>query len=272
MSTFFCDDNCKMDTVKAVIVATLVVIAVIINVYMWICCQSQEWALPPPSNLSHGIISPISNANSTSTATGTSTATSKNIMAKVSQDKYTVVELPGLLTSEQCDRIVAVAKANGMGNAETIDDKDKDRYSAYNPSVRTSKTTFLRDSMMPELEYLATTVEKLTGLPRDHQEQLQVASYESGGEFKDHYDACDSTAEICTKFNHNAGHRVSTLLVYLNDDYEGGSTVFPVINKVVKPEKGKGVYFVDVDQDENIIKESIHRGEKVFGTKWICTK
>ena len=63
-----------------------------------------------------------------------------------------------------------------------------------------------------------------------------------------------------------------TFLIYLNDDYTGGETVFPRINKVIPPEKGKAIIFYNTDVKGNKIDDSEHRGNHVTGTKWICTK
>ena len=38
--------------------------------------------------------------------------------------------------------------------------------------------------------------------------------------------------------SHAGGKRVLILMVYLNDDFNGGETVFPIFNDSVKPKKG----------------------------------
>ena len=247
---------------RVVIVFALLLIALVVNVYMFACCRARSPA----------------EGTSSSTSTSTSTSTSKTLTTpapaiKLSDD-YEVIEIVDLLTAEQCDAIVAAAKAAGMGNAETIDiDNVSGTYTSYNPKFRTSKTVFLPDGRLPEIELLAAQAQTRTGLPRENQEQLQVAHYEVEGEFKDHYDACDASSDVCAKFNHGAGHRVATLLVYLNDDFDGGETVFPRIGKAVRPRKGKGVLFRNTDADEVILYNSLHRASQVTrGEKWICTK
>lgn len=54
------------------------------------------------------------------------------------------------------------------------------------------------------------------------------------------------------------GQRNITGLVYLNDNFDGGLTYFPKINKYIKPEKGKMVLFTSVHEDLTLDKESIH--------------
>jgi prolyl 4-hydroxylase len=102
----------------------------------------------------------------------------------------------------------------------------------------------------------------------------QVAHYTAGGKFNAHYDACNSDNAYCDKMNRHAGQRRATLLVYLNDDFDGGQTVFPHIGKTVTPKKGMGILFWNTTAETDaIIPESMHKGNPVVrGEKWICTK
>jgi prolyl 4-hydroxylase len=94
--------------------------------------------------------------------------------------------------------------------------------------------------------------------------------YSEGGLFLPHYDACD---HHCERMDGKDGPRILTVLIYLNDNFEGGETSFPEIGKQVKPEKGKAVVFSNVDKYGRIIKQSLHGGQPVVsGKKWIANK
>jgi prolyl 4-hydroxylase len=113
----------------------------------------------------------------------------------------------------------------------------------------------------------------LTGKPIEHQESLQIVKYEKEGHFIGHYDACFGTADFCERLNSGIGPRYMTVLIYLNDDYKGGSTSFPRINQHITPEKGKAIIFYNVHKDGTLIYESFHQGNKIEdGTKWIANK
>jgi predicted 2-oxoglutarate/Fe(II)-dependent dioxygenase YbiX len=112
-------------------------------------------------------------------------------------------------------------------------------------------------------------------LPIENQEDLQIVSYKPGGFFTPHYDACDGKKDYCQRMDGSAGPRLFTYLIYLNDDFEGGETVFPKLNKSVKPKKGKCVIFQSTvsPPDSRIILEALHGGNPVTsGNKWICNK
>jgi prolyl 4-hydroxylase len=186
---------------------------------------------------------------------------------------YIVYEYPNLLTSEECDSLIAYSQQKGMTASDVLDYASTSG-TVVNNDYRTSKTAWIQDSEHHVCAKMAALSEKLTGLPKCNQEMAQVAHYESGGKFNEHYDACSyDDQEYCNRMNNNAGQRRSTLLVYLNDDFQGGETEFVAIGYTVTPEKGKAILFWNTDENEVIIPESKHRAHPVRnGEKWICTK
>jgi hypothetical protein len=97
-------------------------------------------------------------------------------------------------------------------------------------------------------------------------EDLQVVKYEEGQTYKDHYDAC---------FGCDRGkdmRRLYTLLIYLNDNFEGGSTMFRKAHVGVVPRKGSAVLFKNMTDDGKHVEwHSEHRGDTVrSGTKYAC--
>jgi len=58
----------------------------------------------------------------------------------------------------------------------------------------------------------------------------------------------------------------------LNDNFEQGETEFPSFNKKIIPKKGKGIFFYNIDRNNNVLHDSYHRGNPVInGEKWIAT-
>lgn len=94
-----------------------------------------------------------------------------------------------------------------------------------------------------------------------------------GGFASQHFDACNGSEDFCFRVNGDLGQRWITVILYLNEDFYGGETFFPKINKLVKPEIGKAVFFLNIRPDSSVIEESYHEGLKVTeGDKWIATK
>lgn len=193
-----------------------------------------------------------------------------NVMEHKSEN-YVVHEIYNVLTPQECDDLIAHAKDRGLEESMVWDYGQKDG-NTYDKSHRRSKQTWLPYDH-PITHKLSKLSEMVTGLPAENQELLQVAMYEQGGRFNEHYDACDhEDAEYCDKMNHSAGERRSTLLVYLNDGFEGGNTEFVNTGINIRPKKGHAILFWNTANDGDIISDSKHRGHPVTsGEKWIAT-
>lgn len=189
------------------------------------------------------------------------------------QGGYEIWEIFNLLTPAECKELMRYAEEKGLGDSY-VWSYDGSSQNIVDTTHRKSKQAWLDDQEHPIAMKLALYSEKLTGIPRNHQEQLQVARYDPLGKFNDHYDACDyGDAEYCAKMNNNSGERRSTLLVYLNTDFTGGETEFPLVGFKSKPQVGKAILFWNVDENDKIIWQAKHRGNQVIGgNKWIATK
>ena len=109
----------------------------------------------------------------------------------------------------------------------------------------------------------------------ENYEDLQVVQYKPEQFYKAHWDACDPKKdERCNLDVLKGGLRFATFIIYLNDDMEGGETEFPLINKKIKPDKGKGILFFNLEQDLLNRRElSKHAGlPPTKGEKWMCNK
>lgn len=188
-------------------------------------------------------------------------------------DGYVVLEIHNVLNVSECKAIIEQAKKIGLSTSN-VWSYASESGTAVDDKHRSSKTTWLRDDQHAICMKLAKLSERLTGIPRSHQEMLQVAHYDEGGKFNEHYDACVfEDKKYCDKMNNYAGERRATLLIYLNDDFVGGETEFVKLGIKIKPEIGKAILFWNTYEDESLIKQSIHKGCPVEnGEKWICTK
>ena len=102
-------------------------------------------------------------------------------------------------------------------------------------------------------------------------EYFSFVRYRPSQQYKPHFDAfSERQMKVQEAFG---GQRVETAIIYLNQNFEGGNTYFPKLNKSVNPKVGRLVRFSNVDQSGNIIAASLHEGEPVLdGEKAIVTK
>jgi prolyl 4-hydroxylase len=184
---------------------------------------------------------------------------------------YTVQEFDDFLTHEECDIIIKLTEGNLVPSKVYTDNDD-----LVNNTSRTSKQTWMKELKDPLIKKISDKVSYIINIPntdKNFYEDLQVVNYPEGGFFVPHYDPCDGDKKFCSRMNGSRGPRLLTFLIYLNDDYEGGETEFPLINKKIIPKKGKAVLFYNIGDDGRIIKQSLHTGKPVItGTKWIANK
>jgi prolyl 4-hydroxylase len=110
------------------------------------------------------------------------------------------------------------------------------------------------------------------GLPAENGEMLSILRYEPGQEYRPHFDFLGATSDPIAQFE-SAGQRVRTLLVYLNDDFDGGETEFSTNGLKVKGETGDGILFHNVDDAGQADLSSRHAGLPVTrGAKWLASK
>lgn len=182
---------------------------------------------------------------------------------------YRMYEIPKFLTKDECREIINTATKIGLHKSEI--------YGSAADSVstesRVSFTAWLPTASSQVVQKINTLTAQLTGYPEDHQEDLQVVRYPEGGFFKPHFDCCEGGPDECRRMNATGGPRRVTLIIYMNDGYQGGETYFPNINETVVPVTGKAVVFWSTDEMDGVIQQSFHGGNPVKGgEKWICNK
>lgn len=173
-------------------------------------------------------------------------------------------EIKNFLTEEECSYIINLIKQNNQ-KSKVVGQDAKDVYGTQ----RTSSTSNL-SPLDPIVNKLHNRISNFLGIPLRKGESLQGQMYEPGQFFKPHQDAFGegSYKKHCLY----SGNRTNTFMIYLNDDFTGGGTDFPNINKTVIPEKGKGVTWKNLDENKNILNEAMHEGQTVeSGIKYIIT-
>jgi prolyl 4-hydroxylase len=138
-------------------------------------------------------------------------------------------------------------------------------------SIRKSKTCWL-SKYDDIIQNIIKRVCNIVNYSFENSEDLQVVKYNSGGYYHEHYDSCCEESEECTDFFKRGGNRVVTMIIYLNDNFEGGETTFVNLNKDFKPSKYSGILFYSLDKSfEKCHKFGLHRGSPIIsGEKYIA--
>jgi prolyl 4-hydroxylase len=76
-------------------------------------------------------------------------------------------------------------------------------------------------------QLVRSRISLVTRVPEPLFEAPQVMHYAGGQEFKPHFDFLDPQQPGEARDLAARGQRIATFLLYLNDDDEGGETIFP---------------------------------------------
>lgn len=178
-----------------------------------------------------------------------------------------VVVLGNLLSHEECDALIGMARARLAPsmtlNLETGTDEPN--------AARTSRGTYFYRGRDPLCDRIDARLSALLDWPVEHGEGLQVLHYGPGAEYKPHYDYFDPSRPGAGDTLKRGGQRVASVVMYLNTPEAGGSTSFPDVHFEVAAIKGNAVFF-SYDRAHPMTK-SLHGGSPVkAGEKWVATK
>ncbi|MBS0386336.1 MAG: 2OG-Fe(II) oxygenase [Proteobacteria bacterium] len=105
-------------------------------------------------------------------------------------------------------------------------------------------------------------------------EPTNILHYDVGQEYKPHYDIIrpedlhDFEADLRAH-----GQRLVTVLVYLNEGYEGGETGFPRLERRFKGKPGDALIFWNLSAAGDLERDSLHAGLPVTrGEKWLLSQ
>ena len=114
----------------------------------------------------------------------------------------------------------------------------------------------------PALDKLVQLASELSGKPIANCEKPLILKNNSGGERF----LCGDN-DSCFEFRNLGGERIGCLVVYLNNDFEGGELFFESNGGMkIRPEAGSGVYYRPL-----LTHRNVHKGLPVTsGTKYTC--
>ena len=116
-------------------------------------------------------------------------------------------------------------------------------------------------------------ISAVCGLPVDNFDGPTALHYHIGEEIKDHCDYIHPKIPNYEQEIATHGERLITFLLYLNGDFEGGETAFPLLGLNHKGIGGDGLFFVNVLPDGKPNGRSLHAGRPpTGGEKWLLSQ
>ena len=130
----------------------------------------------------------------------------------------------------------------------------------------------LRDTSLVHL-FIQARIAAAAGCATQMLEAFAVLHYAVGEEASEHFDYLDPAIPTSAAVIAQYGQRVATGLLYLNDDYQGGETLFPAPGLSHRGAKGDALIFRGVDSAGNPDPRSLHAGRPpTSGEKWVLSQ
>ncbi len=180
-----------------------------------------------------------------------------------------IVVLGNLLSDEECDAMIAYAEQRLQRSPVIADGDGKTKLHAH----RTSHGAMLQRGESELIARIEARLAVLTHWPAKYGEGLQLLRYDSGNEYRPHYDWFNPALPGLRKHLERGGQRLATIIMYLSDVEQGGATSFPNVGLQVQPKKGGAVFFANTNAYGTPDPQTLHAGEPVMkGVKFIATK
>lgn len=178
----------------------------------------------------------------------------------------------GFMSTQICDWLIRLG-APHLRQAEVFDTTSGDPSEYVGRSNRSAVLTFAHADVV--LLFVRSRIAALANVAVKDLEPSQVLHYEVGQEFRLHHDFFDVSLPAFAREVAERGQRALTVLVYLNDGYEGGHTAFPHLGRSFKGRQGDALVFWNVGDDGAPDWRTLHvgtaptRGEKWLFSQWI---
>jgi hypothetical protein len=180
-----------------------------------------------------------------------------------------IASLPNLLTREECDYLMsrgapylqpaAVGTAAGGVAMTQVRSNDSMLFSAADTDV--------------VVQSLDSRIARALGQPAEHGEWLALLRYQPGQAYAPHCDWIDPSMPGKAEIVARQGQRIATLLVYLNDEFQGGHTRFVQLGWSFKGQPGEALLWRNVTAEGQVEPRTLHAGEPpASGEKWLLSK
>ncbi len=175
--------------------------------------------------------------------------------------------IDNFLPGDVCNQIVDYCEENALFTRSKVSNNKKNEDSNCGKpgpgisAARTSESAVLIQKKEQALNYIYEKSVSLFNIAPERLEPIQCVKYRPDTYFIPHLDSGGKEHDP----------RLYTMLIYLNDDFEGGETFFPELGKKIKPKRGTALIFKNMTCYDENIAYSIHAGLPVTkGVKYAC--
>ena len=194
--------------------------------------------------------------------------------ARVLSERPFIVVLERFATAAECEWLIERGRPT-LRRAQVYRDSPIPQAVDSRTNSETGFTIANADVL---LSLFRDRISSAAAIPVQRFEVTKLLHYLVGQQFALHGDFVATNTPDLRQELERRGQRVMTLLVYLNDDYEGGATEFPRIGLRFRGKRGDALIFRNSDDAGTPDYQSVHaglpveRGEKWVLSQWMRTK
>jgi hypothetical protein len=155
---------------------------------------------------------------------------------------------PNVLTRTECAELIDYCERMCFRRSRVAERRDDIVSDVIQVRTRSSSTVALNDRSHPLLAKIYRQCAMIEGVDETYIETIQCVRYKHGQKYQAHFDGGIALP------------RLTTFLLYLNDDFTGGETYFPMLDHSVVPVAGSCLRFSSCDRDGRILWQSEHGG------------
>lgn len=165
--------------------------------------------------------------------------------------------VPDFISREECKALIEYCENFCFRRSRVVRLSREGLVDSVARRVRSSSSIVLDDRSHPLLRPLYQRCAGLEQVEEHNIELVQCVRYKRGQKFAPHFDGGVQLP------------RMTTYLLYLSDDFEGGETYFPVLDLKIRPKAGSCLRFASCDRSGRVMWQSEHGGLPVTsGTKY----
>lgn len=181
-----------------------------------------------------------------------------------------IFAVDGFAAPEICDWLIALARPH-LKPAMTYDPASGGTH--YESSRTNSACHLILPHSDLVLALIRARMAAATGVPAQYFEITTFLHYLPGQTFAPHHDYLDDSYPGYMNEVAQHGQRVLTVLLYLNEGFEGGETEFPLVGFRHKGSKGDALFFWNVQPDGQLDRQTLHAGlPPTSGEKWLLSQ
>eukprot|EP00927_Polykrikos_kofoidii_P073493 TRINITY_DN69523_c0_g1_i1.p1 TRINITY_DN69523_c0_g1~~TRINITY_DN69523_c0_g1_i1.p1 ORF type:complete len:482 (+),score=82.35 TRINITY_DN69523_c0_g1_i1:102-1547(+) len=201
-----------------------------------------------------------------------------------------VFKVGGFLKTAECEEIIRLGENRMENSPVSLMDKDKGKAAK---EFRTSSQARVELEESSTLRSIDERVGKLTGVPHEHNEEVQILKYDKTQYYSAHLDNWDPKYYSDSSwFEYGHNNRYITVFWYLTTVDEGGETLFPRAFGLpqprdmwscekglkVKPVQGTVIFWYSLHPNGNTDENGLHAacpvesGQKWSANYWVWNK